>query len=218
MKALITSFLAICLCLGSSLALAKGDPGDGKQSGIDVFAPGMTKTDAKKLGAAPAGDDVMKGKVKWGDKQWDAVVTFKGDAASAVALSTKLTGNNLIFTMFQDMEERLYVPLFVTREAKGKKQEKDMAKQAAAGQDKDARNDAMTEEISAYADQEDGSVTVIFAPSDMVDEMAKVIKAQGDEKAALAKFGDTTSYSLTMERKGDKITVVVSTFANIGKM
>ena len=53
MKPLIPLFTALCLCL--SPAFAQSDPGDGEQSGLDVFYVSMTKADAKDLGAKTAG-------------------------------------------------------------------------------------------------------------------------------------------------------------------
>ena len=68
MKPLIPLFTALCLCL--SPAFAQSDPGDGEQSGLDVFYVSMTKADAKDLGAKAAGKGQMKGKVTWGDAEW----------------------------------------------------------------------------------------------------------------------------------------------------
>ena len=55
MKPLIPLFTALCLCL--SPAFAQSDPGDGEQSGLDVFYVSMTKADANNTrprGADPA--------------------------------------------------------------------------------------------------------------------------------------------------------------------
>jgi len=53
----------------------------------------------------------------------------------------------------------------------------------------------------------------------MFEEMAKAMKATGHiaQKAIMAGFGDSIVYSLHMDKKDDSITVVASTFADIGK-
>jgi len=219
MYARLISLLACSLCLCASFAFAKGDPGDGSQSGLDVYFPGMTMADAKKSGATAAGKNAMKATVTWGGKKWDVRLLLKGKDIAVVGLSAKLTGNDQVLTMLQDMQERLAVPMVVTRMGDGEKNELNFAELAVAGKDTDARDGALKDALSTYASQEKGSITITFCPEAMFEEMAKAMKATGHiaQKAIMAGFGDSIVYSLHMDKKDDSITVVASTFADIGK-
>jgi len=154
MYARLISLLACSLCLCASFAFAKGDPGDGSQSGLDVYFPGMTMADAKKSGATAAGKNAMKATVTWGGKKWDVRLLLKGKDIAVVGLSAKLTGNDQVLTMLQDMQERLAVPMVVTRMGDGEKNELNFAELAVAGKDTDARDGALKDALSTYASQE----------------------------------------------------------------
>ena len=214
MKPLIPLFTALCLCL--SPAFAQSDPGDGEQSGLDVFYVSMTKADAKDLGAKTAGKGQMKGKVTWGDAEWQANLTMKGDAATMVVLSSPVA-NDKVYQMLQDMEERLYVPLYISREVKGKEKNRDFTDLAVKGKTEEQRSEILQNEIGAYADQEDGNILIMFAPSSLLEQMVDTRKKKGDEDAALADFAETIIYSMGMDKKTDTINVISATFAALSK-
>lgn len=214
MKPLIPLFTALCLCL--SPTFAQSDPGDGEQSGLDVFSVSMSKDEAKALGAKAAGKGQMTGKVTWGDSEWKVGLTFKGDEARMVTLTSELS-NDKVYQMLQDMEERLYVPLYISREAKGKEKTRDLIELAAKGKTDEQRAEIMQNEIGAYADQDDGNIMVVFGPAILLEQGVDILKKKGDEDALLADFAETIIYSLGMDKKTDNINVICSTFATLSK-
>ncbi len=226
MTKLISCVLALCLCLCASFALAQGDPGPGDpgdgpegQSGLYVYFPGMIKADAQKAGAVPGKDGEMTGKVDWGGAQWDAHMVFEGDEITVVGLKAKLN-NDLVFPMLKEMEEVLCEPMMITRTVHGEKTETDPVQLAVQGKDKDARNDVLLTELNTFAGQEKGEIKVIFCPTDMLEEMAGEIKANGDldEKDVMKNFGDSLIYSLQMNKQDDSITVISSPLAALNNM
>lgn len=220
MNALMASVLVLCLCLCPGLAFAQGDPGAGGQRGLDVFFPGMSKVDAKKMGATPAGENQMQATVIWGGKKWNVVLLGKGKAVSVVGLSAQLAGKEQVATMLRDMAARLAVPMLLTTEEHGEKKEENFLKQAASGKDKRAREAAVQEALDAFAGRKTGTLTVLFCPEAMFDALAGMMRTTGDldGKKIMAAFGDTIVYSLHMNKQEGAITVVASTFAGIRKL
>lgn len=214
MKPLVS--LLILVCLGLSPALAQDNPAKHEPTGLDKFHVSMTQTEAKALGAKPDGKSQMKGKINWDDENWKVQLTFSGDRANLVALSSEVS-NDKMFQVMQDMEDRLYVPLYVTRDSKGKEKKSDLMDMAAKGKTDEQRSEVMNDEIGAYADQEDGSLMVMFGPKAMLDQLSETVRKKGDEDAAVAGFADTVIYSLNMDKKTDVISVISATFGDIIK-
>ena len=214
MKPLVSLF--VLLCLGLSPALAQDNPAKRDQTGLDKFHVSITQTEAKALGAKPDGKSQMKGKINWDDENWKVQLTFKGDRANLIALTSEVS-NDKVFQVLQDMEDRLYVPLYVSRESKGKEKKSDLMDLAVKGKTAEQRAEIMNDEIGAYADQDDGSVMVLFAPKTMLEQLSDTVRKKGDEDAAVAGFADTVIYSLNMDKETDVISVISATFGDISK-
>jgi len=225
MKGLITFFLALCLCLCATFAMDQGDPGPGDpgdgpegQSGVDVFFPGMSRADALKAGAAPAGDKEMNGKIDWDGVKWDAHLVLDGDEVKSAKLKTGMAGNDAVFQVLKAMEERLYEPLVITSVRNGEKKETNAAALASKGKDAAARNDALLEALNGFAGQEEGSLVIVFCPTDMIEEMGRALKEKGgvDGKAVLENYGESIVYSLELDKKTDGMTVDAATLSSLG--
>jgi hypothetical protein len=214
MKPLVSLFVLFCLSLLP--ALAEDNPAKRDQTGLDKFHVGMTQTEAKALGAKPDDKNQMKGKINWDDENWKVQLTFGGDRANIVALTSKVS-NDKVFQVLQDMDDRLYMPLYVSRESKGKEKKDDLMDMAVNGKTAEERSEIMNDEIGAYADQDDGSVMVLFAPKAMLEQLSDTIRKKDNEDAAVAGFADTVIYSLNMDKKTDVISVISATFGDITK-
>ena len=108
-------------------------------------------------------------------------------------------------------------PLYISREVKGKEKNRDFTDLAAKGKTEEQRSEILQNEIGAYADQEDGNILIMFAPSSLLEQMVDTRKKKGDEDAALADFAETIIYSMGMDKKTDTINVISATFAAMSK-
>lgn len=214
MKPLFSLF--VLFCLGLSPAFAQDNTASRDQTGLDKFHVSMTKTEAKALGAKPDGKGQMKGKINWDDEDWKVQLTFEGEGANLVALTSEVS-NGKMSQVLQDMQDRSYVPLYISRESKGKEKNSDLMDLAAKGKTAEQRSEVMDNEISAYADQDDGKILIMFGPVAMLEQLSDTVRKKGDEDAAVAGFSQTVIYSLSLDKKTDSINVISATFGEISK-
>ncbi len=215
MKRVITSILTVCLLSFAVCAWAQEEmQGDAPEenSVLDNYFPGMDKADAQKLGAVPDGSAQMKAKISVDGDTWNATLLLDGNKVMVVSLSTAITDNNIVFGMLQTLDTRGFVPLVITSKSKDKKNQTELFKVLAEGKSEDDANDLMQNALGDYANQEDGSLTVLFCQQDMRSEMAKLSKAGNeDEKAIMGSYGDSLTYNMVLNKSNDTITVMVAT-------
>ncbi|MDD4700918.1 MAG: hypothetical protein PHI96_01735 [Desulfovibrio sp.] len=207
MRALIPAIMALCLCLGASLAQAKSDPGD-QQSGLDFFNMGMSQADAKKMGAKAAEKDTMSASFKWEGAQWNALITFKKDEAVLVGMTTKDLRNTLVFAFLNEMEQRTYVPLAIVRNDGTKETEIFLPQEALAGKDASALSDIMTKELNDYASQEKGTIIIMFCGQDNFNTIVAGKKNGKDDDAAMAAVAEDIIYTMQMDKADDVLGIV----------
>jgi len=213
--------LALCLCLGASVACAQNDPTQGDPptetpSGLDIFYPGMSVQDAQKQGAVKAEGDKMTGSVMWNGVHWDAVLLCKNNEVAVVGLKSKHIEAKKIATFLQDMEERLAVPLLLTREAGGKKEQAEFVDDVVRGTDVEALPGIFKKDVKTFLQHGEGIMTTIFCHEEMLKTFAENAKTKKveDEKSLKEKFPDYPMYSLRINKTTDGITVISSRFAN----
>ena len=217
MRLLISGFLALYLCLGASMALAQGDPGD-QQSGLDFFNMGMSPADAKKMGAKPAGKNEMFAQFKWEDARWNTLLTFKNNEVVTVAMTTKDLTNPLVAAFLRDMGERLYAPFVIVRNDGSKSFEMFLAKDAAEGKDKTALEEVTTEELNTYAGQDAGSILIMFCGQDNFETMTVEYKKTKDANTAMATASDEIIYTMQINKKDDMLVIVYATLKTLGDL
>lgn len=213
-----TAVVALCLCLGASVAFAQGDPPTDEQSGLDVFYPGMTVLDAQKQGAVKAEASRMNGKVVWNGVSWSAALLCKDAHVAVVGLTSKHIDQKKIVTFLQEMGERLAVPYVVTLESGGVKKQTDYAGYAGQGKDNDALMAIFQKEVQAFLQQRgDGLMSVVFCRDDMLKKIAEDTRTKGgvDEKALIKEFSAYPLYSLRLDKKNDGILVTSSQLSNM---
>ena len=88
-------------------------------------------------------------------------------------------------------------------------------KLAADGKDEAALEAAFDQVLGAFADAESGRFTAIFCPTSSFEEIVDATKKKGDEDAVLKKQGSNVFYAVQMDKKDDKLTVLISTFATM---
>ncbi len=217
MKTLIASILTLCLCACAACAWAQegSDPPE-EASGLDIFYPGMSRADAQEKGAVAAGESQMKAKVDWDGTSWNVVLILKDDNVAIVSLATKLTSNAMVYGMLQAMEERLAVPLTITRKVKGEKKQQQLYEMKSKGKSDDELNEVMVQALGDYADQDGGSISILYCPLDMRTRMAELFKAGNEDENALAKeYGDSMIYTMRISQSNDVITVMVASLETL---
>lgn len=217
MNILKNAVLALCFCLGASIAVAQGDPPADEQSGLDIFYPGMSVRDAQKQGAVKAERANMKSSVVWEGVPWDAVLLCKNEQVAVVGLTSKHIDEGKITTFLKDMGERLAVPYVATLESAGKKKQTDYAAYVSQGKDDEALVAVFQKEVKAFLQQGDGLMSVVFCRDDMLRRIAEDTKTKGgvDEKSLIKDFSDYPIYSIRLNKNNDTILVTVSMLSNM---
>ena len=178
----------------------------------DIFPLGMSREDAQKTGAKPTDQpDIMARSLFWKDAEWTAVLMFDAKGLATVGLQTDIN-NRVLMDVMESIKERNYTMLNVTG-PDGKDVE--IHKLAAEGKDEAAREAAFDQVLGAFADAESGRFTAIFCPVSSFEEIVDTVKTKGDESAVLKKQGPSTFYAVQMDKKDDKLTVLISTFATM---
>lgn len=217
MKAMKVCLVCFCLCLGAFSAWGQGDVGD-QECGLDFFNLGMSPTDAQKMGAKPVEENRMLAQFVWADAQWNTLLTFADNEVISVAMSTKDLSNPLVADILSSMEERTYMPFTLSRNDGTQDHNLFLPQAALTGKDESAISAMMDAELDAYAEQEEGSILVLFCGQDNFQAMVEEYKHSNDEEKAMATANDDIIYVLRLTKKDDMLNIVYSTLETLGNL
>ncbi len=192
----------------------QGDPGD-TQEAIDLFTLSMSKKDAQKAGAKPTKDpNIMSHKVSWQDAEWQVTLMFGPQGLETEVLKTDID-HRVLMPVMENIKERGYRVLNVNGpDGKDIK----FHRLAAEGKDDQALDAIFDKALESFVDAEKGALTVMFCPAaPFFEEVVTALKNKGSEDAALKKQAGTVFYVIRMDKKDDKMLVIVSTLNTLSK-
>jgi hypothetical protein len=189
-----------------------GDNGQGGTEVIDNFFIGMDKKAGKEAGAKPADDpDRLLLNLSWKEAEWETILTYKGNEMVTMTMRTGID-NSVLMGVLGYMKNWDYKALRATGVG-GK--EVAFHKLKAQGKDDDALEAAFDEALGAFADADGGKFAAVFCHDETLDALAESAKKKIDEKAAMKNEGNSVVYVLQMDKKDDKMLLLMSTLGTI---